>query len=53
MKLVTENIDLERAVSAKERAEDMLSKAKNDSDLRIAKAKLARASIRIDVAGYK
>ena len=48
-----ENIDLERAVSAKGRAEDMLSKAKNDSDLRVAKAKLARASIRIDVAGYK
>lgn len=48
-----EDIDLTRAKRARERAEELVRGAKSDADLRIAKAKLARAVSRIDVAGYK
>jgi len=48
-----EDIDLERARRARERAEELVTKAKSDTDLRIARAKLARATSRIDVAEHK
>ena len=48
-----ENIDLNRANSAKEKAEESLARAKNDRDLLVAKAKLQRAISRISVAGRK
>ena len=47
------DIDLARAKEAKERAEEQMSKAKSDTELRILKAKLARASNRISIAEYK
>ena len=46
-----ENIDLNRAKAAKERAEAALSRAQNEREELIAKAKLARAASRINVAG--
>ena len=48
-----DQIDLSRAKAAKEKAELALSKAANEREERIAKAKLARAASRIDVAGIK
>ena len=45
-----EDIDVKRAVLAKERAEEALRKASDDRAIRIAKAKLARAVSRISVA---
>ena len=45
-----EDIDLERARRAAEEAKDMLSKSDSGASLNIAKAKLARALSRIDVA---
>ncbi len=48
-----DEIDLERARLAKERAEASLSAAKDERDIRIAKAKLARAVARINTAGLK
>ena len=46
----SEDIDLERAMRAKESAEQMLSSTKGELDERIIKAKLARALSRISVA---
>ena len=48
-----DQIDLKRAEEAKARAEAALSAARDDRDERIAKAKLARAASRIDVASMK
>ena len=48
-----ENIDINRAKLAKENAQAALTRAKDDRDILIAKAKLARAASRIDVAGLK
>jgi F-type H+-transporting ATPase subunit epsilon len=45
-----ENIDLNRALSAKERAEEALRIAKEDQQIILAKAKLERALMRISVA---
>ena len=45
-----ENIDLERAESARERAERAIKTAADDKALAVAKAKLARALCRINVA---
>ena len=45
-----EDIDLERAMRAKESAEQMLSSTKGELDERIIKAKLARALSRISIA---
>ena len=46
----SENIDLERAKRAKENAEEKLKNAKDDKEIELAKAKLARAISRISVA---
>ena len=43
-------IDVERAESAKKRAEERLAQAREERDIAIAKAKLSRALNRIDVA---
>ena len=48
-----ENIDLERAKSAKEAAEQKIKDAKDEVALNLAKAKLARALSRIKVAELK
>ena len=48
-----DDIDLERAKLAKKRAEEALPAKKTDADVRIAKAKLARALNRINVANLK
>ncbi len=48
-----ENIDLDRAKVARERAEDELSRAKSDRDIELAKARLTRALNRIYVAEMK
>jgi len=48
-----ENIDLERAKAAKANAEEKLNRAKDDKEIRLAKAKLARAVSRINVASLK
>ncbi len=48
-----DEIDKERAERAKERAEEAIRAAKDDASLRIAKAKLARAINRINVAELK
>ena len=49
-----ENIDLERALRAKEKAEALIKSAEDDRAMRIAKAKLSRAMSRIGVAeNYK
>ena len=47
------DIDVDRAEAAKARAEDALRDAKDDRDVKLAKAKLARAMSRISVAEYK
>lgn len=43
------DIDLERAKRAKEAAENRIAAAKDDKELMLAKAKLQRALVRIDV----
>ena len=48
-----EDIDKKRAEAAKERAEELIAKAKSDRELDIAKAKLYRALNRINVSSYK
>ena len=48
-----ESIDLVRAKRAKERAEEAISKAKTERDISLAKAKLARAISRINIASLK
>ena len=48
-----ENIDLSRAKQAKERAEAVLSSANDEKQILLAKAKLARALSRINVAELK
>jgi F-type H+-transporting ATPase subunit epsilon len=49
----SEDIDINRARLAKENAEAALSRAKNDRDFLVAKAKLQRAASRISVAAKK
>jgi F-type H+-transporting ATPase subunit epsilon len=49
----SEQIDLERAKTAKEKAEKMITEAKDSKTLEIAKAKLSRALARISVSGKK
>ena len=44
-----EDIDLERAKRAKEKAEDRIKKAQNAKELELAKAKLSRALVRLNV----
>lgn len=46
-----DEIDVERAESAKKRAEERLAQAQEDRDIALAKAKLSRALNRIAVAG--
>ena len=46
-----DEIDVERAESAKKRAEERLAQAREERDIALAKAKLSRALNRIDVAG--
>ena len=48
-----ENIDLNRAKAAREKAEEKLKNAKNTADIDTAKAKLMRAINRINVASEK
>ena len=48
-----EDIDLNRAILAKEKAENALSSAKDEQSEKIAKAKLFRALSRISVASEK
>ena len=48
-----EDIDLERALRAQERAKSLLSSAKDERDERLAKARLNRALSRIRVAREK
>ena len=48
-----ENIDLNRAKAAREKAEEKLKNAKSIADIDIAKAKLMRAINRINVASEK
>lgn len=48
-----DEIDLNRAKSAKEKAEERLKNAKSIADIDLAKAKLARAINRINVASEK
>lgn len=49
----SDEIDLERAKRAKEKAEAKLSLAKDEREIRLAKAKLARALSRIGAAALK
>ena len=46
----SDEIDVNRAIAAKEKAEDRLKNAKTDKEIAIAKAKLMRAISRISVA---
>jgi F-type H+-transporting ATPase subunit epsilon len=48
-----DEIDVKRAAAAKENAEAAITRAKNDRELDLAKAKLARALTRLNVAGFK
>lgn len=48
-----DRIDLERATQAKQRAEAKLAEAIDEKEIRLAKAKLARALSRISVASDK
>lgn len=48
-----DDIDLNRAKAARDRAEEALTRAKNDRELILAKAKLSRAISRISVASKK
>ncbi|MEG0910744.1 MAG: ATP synthase F1 subunit epsilon [Ruthenibacterium sp.] len=45
-----ENIDKERAIRARERAEQVLKDAKDAQEISVAKAKLSRALVRIQVS---
>lgn len=47
----SEDIDLDRARAAKEKAEVLVSEAKDEKALRLAKAKLSRAIARISASG--
>ncbi len=47
----SDNIDLARAEAARIKAEEMISQAKEQQDISLAKAKLARALVRISVKG--
>ena len=49
----SDEIDVKRANAAKEAAEAAIAKANGERDERLAKAKLARAMNRINVAGMK
>ncbi len=49
----SDDIDLERAKRAKERAEELIRNAKNDKELVLAKAKLKRAISRIGAASER
>ena len=49
----SDQIDLKRAEAAKTKAEASIKSAADDRTVRIAKAKLARAASRIDVASMK
>ncbi len=49
----SDDIDIERAIAAKERAEQLKASAKNDKEVLLAKAKLQRALSRISVAEAK
>lgn len=59
VKLVTntfefaDEIDLNRAKAAKEKAESAIERAKNDREINLAKAKLTRAINRINIAEKK
>lgn len=46
----SDEIDLERAKRAKERAEELLNEAKNDKEMLLAKARMRRAVSRINTA---
>ena len=48
-----EEIDLERAKAARDKAEEKIKRAKNDGELKFAKTKLMRALSRINVASSK
>ncbi len=48
-----DEIDVERAESAKKRAEERIAQAQEERDIALAKAKLSRALNRIDVAEKK
>jgi len=48
----SDEIDVERANSAKETAEERIKAAQSDNDLRMAEAKLKRALNRIDAASF-
>ena len=48
-----DKIDIERAKAAKEKAEEKLKNAKSEKELTLAKAKLARAVNRINIASLK
>ena len=48
-----DEIDVNRAKAAKENAEAAITKAKNDREIAVAKAKLARAMSRISIAERK
>lgn len=48
-----DEIDLNRAKAAAERAKSAIESAKDDRDVRIARAKLSRATNRINVASLK
>ena len=45
-----DEIDLKRAMTAKDEAEEMIKRASNDKELVVAKAKLMRAISRIRIA---
>ena len=48
-----DEIDVKRAESAKDRAEERIKKAESDRQIKMAEAKLKRALNRIDTARYK
>lgn len=48
-----DEIDIQRAEAAKDRAEERIKKAETDRQLRMAEVKLKRALNRIDTARYK
>ncbi len=49
----SDEIDVNRARAAKERAEEKIRQAKDDRDITLAKAKLARATSRLSIAEKK
>ena len=48
-----DTIDLDRALKAREKAEELLKNSKTDKEIELARAKLARAISRISVASSK